>query len=68
MQLIFKDHADYGEIAYAKYEERKRLIKIAHILIENFPKQFVGHSKRHKAAVEVCNKLYKEIDGTFRLI
>lgn len=60
--------SDLNIIAHAKLEERDRLFRIAYSLIKKFPDQFVTHSKRYQAAIEVCSKLHDEIDKTFRIM
>lgn len=66
MLIIFDNHSDFGEIAHAKYEERKRILSIAYSIISKFPEQFSSRRK-NKVATEVCNFLYKEIEDKFSL-
>lgn len=67
MLIIFDNNPDFGEIAHAKYEERKRIISIAHSIISKFPEQFSSRRK-NKIATEVCSILYKEIEDKFSLL
>lgn len=57
---------DLNEIAYARYQERKRIISLAKSILVKFPKQF-SNRKRNRIATQVCDILYKEIEDTFSL-
>lgn len=65
MLIIFADHPDFGEIAHARYMERRRLISFAYSIISKFPEQFTSSKKKYKIATEICNKFYKEIYDKF---
>ena len=67
MLIIFDNNPEFGEIAHAKYEERKRIISLAHLIISKFPEQFSSRRK-NKIATEVCSILYKEIEEKFNLL
>lgn len=62
-------HSELSEIntlAYAKFEERHRIMSHLKSILVTFPEQF--HSrKRHRIATEICNLLYKEIEDRFGL-
>jgi len=64
--MINSERTDLDNLAYAKFEERHRIIGMLKSILINFPKQF--HSrKRHRIATDICNLLYKEIEDRFGL-
>lgn len=56
----------FNELAYARFEERKRVTSVIKSILIQFPEQFSSR-KRHRIATEVCNILYKEIEDKFDL-
>lgn len=68
MLIIFADHPDFGEIAHARFKERKRILSIANSIVSTFPERYNGNRKKYKIAIQVCHELSKEIDEKFRLI
>lgn len=67
MLIVFRDHPDFGEIAYAKYQERKRIISMVNSVISKFPEQFLS-KKKNNIATLVCKKLFEEVNDKFNLI
>lgn len=68
MLIVFADHPDLGEIAHARYGERKRIISIASLLASKFPEQYRSSKKKYKIAVQLCNKFSEEVNNKFNLI
>jgi len=60
------EELEINELAYAKFEERHRIIALLRSILIKFPEQF--HSrKRHRIATDISNLLYKEIEDRFGL-
>lgn len=55
------------EIAFAKFQERKRLLLIINSILKDFPNHCTSR-KRHKIAIQLCNKLYEEVTNQFGLL
>lgn len=67
MLINFDNQPDFNELAYARFEERNRIMANLKSILIKFPEQF--HSrKRHRIATEISNLLYKEIEDKFGLI
>lgn len=67
MLINFDNQPDLNELAYARFEERNRIIAIMKSILIKFPEQFQSR-KRHRIATEISNLLYKEIEDKFGLI
>lgn len=67
MLIDIDKYKSHNEIAFARFEERKRIVLIVKSILIKFPDQFTSR-KRHRIATEVCNTLYKEIEDKFGLI
>jgi len=68
MLLIFKDHPDLGEIAYAKFQERKRIAKIAYTLSQQIPEKYQETRKKHTIAKDVSETFYYELKKILEII
>lgn len=66
MLINFNKHPDFNELAYARFEERNRIMAIMKSILIKFPEQFQSR-KRHRIATEISNLLYKEIEDKFGL-
>lgn len=58
---------NFNETAFARFEERMRIIRVVKEILVKFPEQFPSR-KRYRIAKEVCNILYKEIDDKFGML
>jgi hypothetical protein len=67
MLINFDKHPELNEIAYARFEERTRIMSIMKSILLKFPEQFQSR-KRHRIATDISNLLYKEIEDKFGLL
>ena len=67
MLINFDNQPDFNELAYARFEERNRIMLIIKSILINYPDKFQSR-KRHRIATEISNLLYKEIEDKFGLI
>ncbi len=64
--MTHSEHSEINTLAYAKFEERHRIMATLKSILITFPEQF--HSrKRYRIATDICNLLYKEIEDRFGL-
>ena len=61
MLLIFKDHPSLGEIAFAKYQERKRIAQRAYSISQQLPEKYQDTRKKHLIAKDVSQSFYQEL-------
>lgn len=66
MTIYTNDISNMNEIAFARFEERRRVASFVKSIIVKFPEQFSSRRKQ-KIANDVCNILYKELEDIFRL-
>ena len=66
MLINFDKQPDFNELAYARFEERNRIMLIMKSILLKFPEQFQSR-KRHRIANDISNILYKEIEDKFGL-
>lgn len=66
MLINFDNQPDFNELAYARFEERNRIMAIMKSILIKYPDKFQSR-KRHRIATDICNLLYKEIEDKFGL-